>query len=115
MSDVYFGGRLSGKRLDQAVKTMAPLDPQYWIGRAKGRAVFMANGRLDERTPFAAALALQRAAKQPKQIVNYNGGHDIEEEFRPRVFGASFAFLAKYLPLQRAPASTGSRVGAVKR
>lgn len=100
-SDVYFGGRLTGKRLAAAVKRMAPLDPQYWIPRAKGRAVFMANGRLDERTPFASALALQRAAGQPKQIVNYPGGHDIEEEFRPKVFGASFAFLAKYLRFGR--------------
>jgi cephalosporin-C deacetylase-like acetyl esterase len=96
-SDVYFGGRITGKRLAQAVKKMAPLDPLYWIPRAKGRAVFMANGRLDERTPFASALALHNAAKQPKQVVIYNGGHDIEEEFRPRVFGGSFTFLAKYL------------------
>src|SRR4051794_37713708 len=50
-SDVYFGGRQTGKPLARAVKRMAPLDPQYWIPRAKGRAVFMANGRQDERTP----------------------------------------------------------------
>jgi dipeptidyl aminopeptidase/acylaminoacyl peptidase len=96
-SDVYFGGRLSGKRLDQAVKRMAPLDPQYWVPRASGRAVFMANGRRDERTPFVSAQALHSAAKQPKQVLIYDGGHDIEEPFRTRVFDASLAFLAKYL------------------
>jgi len=96
-SDVYFGGRLSGKPLARAVKRMAPLDPQYWIPRAKGRAVFMANGRRDERTPFASAQALHSAAKQPRQVLVYDGGHDIEEPFRTRVFDASFAFLARYL------------------
>jgi uncharacterized protein len=96
-SDVYFGGRITGKRLDAAVKKMAPIDPLYWIPRAKGRAVFMAAGKLDERTPLASAQALHRAAKQPKQVIVYNGGHDIEEPFRTRVFGASFKFLAKYL------------------
>ena len=96
-SGVYFDGPLSGRRLDQAVRRMAPLDPQYWIPRARGRPVFMANGRNDERTPFVAAQALHRAARQPKQVLIYNGGHDIEEQYRARVFGASYAFLARYL------------------
>ena len=43
---------------------------------------------------------------------SYNGGHDIEEEFRPKVFGASLAFLAKYLRFSarpRAPARGPAR------
>ncbi|MFN8132819.1 MAG: acetylxylan esterase [Solirubrobacteraceae bacterium] len=94
---VYFGGRLAGARLARAVRVMSPLDPKWWIPRASGRPVFMAAGRRDDRTPFAAALALQRAARAPKQVVNYDGGHDIEEPFRTKVFRDSFAFLGRAL------------------
>ncbi len=96
-TDVYFGGRLTGARLGRAARKMNPLDPRWWISRANGRAVFMAAGRRDERTPFASAQALHRAARQPKQVIVYDGGHDIEEPYRTRVFRASFAFLGKYL------------------
>lgn len=96
---VYFGGQQTGARLTRAVRRMAPLDPKYWIPRANGRAVFMANGRQDAFIPFVSAQALHRAARQPKQVVIYNGGHDVEEEFRPRVFGGGFSFLAKHLRL----------------
>lgn len=96
-TDVYFGGRLRGARLSQAVRKMNPIDPKWWIPRAAGRAVFMAAGRRDERTPFASAQALHRAARQPKQVLVYDGGHDIEEPYRTRVFRASFAFLATQL------------------
>jgi dipeptidyl aminopeptidase/acylaminoacyl peptidase len=96
-SDVYFGGRLSGRRLDQAVRRMDNLDPKHWIPRAAGRPVFMASGRRDERTPFVAAQALHRAAKAPKQVLIFDGGHDIEEPHHTRVYRASLAFLARYL------------------
>ncbi len=96
-SYAYLGGPLRGNRLDKAVRKMAPLDPKYWIPRANGRAVFMAAGRRDEIQPFVSAKALHRAAKEPKQVLVYNGGHDIEEPHRTRVYRASYAFLARHL------------------
>lgn len=94
---VWLGGNLSGARLDAAVRKLAPLDPKIWIARAAGRPVFMANGRLDDATPLAAAKALHAAAGKPKEILIYNGGHDTEEPFHTQVYKASAAFFKSYL------------------
>ena len=96
-SYAVLGGPLSGRKLDQAVLKMRNLDPKYWIPRAKGRPVFMANGRTDEQTPFASAQALHRAAREPKQVLVYDGGHDIEEPHATRIAKAVDAFLKRYL------------------
>jgi dipeptidyl aminopeptidase/acylaminoacyl peptidase len=98
---VMLGGNLRGKRLNTAVKKLAPIDPKRWIPRARGRAVFMAAGRKDDATPIASARALHRAARKPKKVIVYNGGHDIEEPHGTRVYKAATAFLKKHLRLRR--------------
>jgi len=98
---VMLGGNLSGARLKAAVRKLDPIDPRHWIGRAGGRAVFMAAGRIDDATPFASARALHRAARQPKQVLVYDGGHDIEEPHGARVRRAVAAFLKRHLNLRR--------------
>jgi cephalosporin-C deacetylase-like acetyl esterase len=98
---VVLGGNLTGARLNAAVRRLDPIDPKHWIGRAAGRPVFMAAGRRDDATPFASARALHRAAKQPKQVVVYNGGHDIEEPYGTRVQRAASAFMKRHLKLRR--------------
>ncbi len=100
-SYVPLGGNLSGARLKAAVRRLDPIDPKHWIGRAAGRPVFMAAGRLDDATPIASARALHRAARQPKQVLIYNGGHDMEEPFGTRIRRASAAFLTRHLKLRR--------------
>jgi fermentation-respiration switch protein FrsA (DUF1100 family) len=72
-----------------------------WILRARGRAVFMAAGRRDDATPFASAKALHRAAREPKEVLVYDGGHDIEEPHGTRVARAASAFLQRHLQLER--------------
>jgi cephalosporin-C deacetylase-like acetyl esterase len=98
---VVLGGNLTGARLNAAVRRLDPIDPKHWIGRAAGRPVFMAAGRLDDATPFASARALHRAAKRPKEVVVYNGGHDIEEPHGTRVRRAASAFMTRHLRLRR--------------
>ena len=79
---------------------MATLDPEYWISRTNGRAVFMASGRRDEVVPFASAQALHRAARPPKEVLVYNGGHDTEEPYGTRVRKAAAVFLNRYLHIR---------------
>jgi uncharacterized protein len=98
---VMLGGNLRGARLKAAVRRLAPLDPLHWIPRAAGRAVFMAAGRRDDATPFASARALHRAAGRPKEVLVYNGGHDIEEPHGTRVRRAASAFMERHLRLRR--------------
>lgn len=52
------------------------VDPARFIGRISPRPVLILSG-LDDRTiPRANARLLQAAARRPKTIVNYRGGHD---------------------------------------
>jgi uncharacterized protein len=97
---VWMNGPLSGDRLNAAVRKLGPLDPKYWIPRADGRPVFIASGRQDYATPFVAAQALHRAAREPKQIVIYNGGHDIEEPHGARVRRAAALFFNRTLHIR---------------
>jgi uncharacterized protein len=98
---VVLGGNLRGARLKAAVRRLDPIDPRHWIGRAAGRPVFMAAGRRDDATPFASAQALHRAARRPKEVLVYNGGHDIEEPHGTRVRRAVAAFMKRHLGLRR--------------
>jgi fermentation-respiration switch protein FrsA (DUF1100 family) len=61
----------------------------------------MAAGRRDDATPIASARALHRAARQPKEVLVYNGGHDIEEPHGTRVRRAASAFMKRHLRLRR--------------
>jgi cephalosporin-C deacetylase-like acetyl esterase len=98
---VMLGGNLTGAKLNAAVRRLDPIDPKHWIGRAAGRPVLMAAGRRDDATPFASAKALHRAARQPKTVLVYNGGHDIEEPHGTRVRRAIDAFMKRHLKLRR--------------
>jgi len=45
--------------------------------------------------------ALHRAARQPKEVLVYDGGHDMEEPYGTRVRRAAAAFLGRHLHLRR--------------
>jgi fermentation-respiration switch protein FrsA (DUF1100 family) len=63
-------------KLAAAVRILAPLDPARAIGRIAPRPVMILSGREDTAVSFSSALELQRAARAPKTIVDYNGGHE---------------------------------------
>lgn len=64
--------------LDESVRVLDPIDPVHWVGRISPRPVLMLNGRTDQLIPVPAADALHDAARQPKQVEWYPGGHSPE-------------------------------------
>lgn len=61
--------------LNESVRVLDPIDPAHWVGRISPRPVLMLNGRTDRLIPVPAADALHDAARQPKQVEWYPGGH----------------------------------------
>jgi pimeloyl-ACP methyl ester carboxylesterase len=62
--------------LDHAVKVLSPYDLERWIGKIAPRPVMLINGRFDPIVAPADALQLAAAARSPKTILYFNGGHD---------------------------------------
>jgi uncharacterized protein len=56
---------------------MADVDPVNFVGHISPRPVLMQNGKTDTLIPPAAAEPLHKAAKEPKTVRWYPGGHDI--------------------------------------
>jgi fermentation-respiration switch protein FrsA (DUF1100 family) len=67
---------LDPEALASAQKILSPLDPARFIGRIAPRPVLILSGLDDEIVVTSTARALQTAARRPKTIVNYSGGHD---------------------------------------
>jgi len=56
---------------------LADVDPINFVGHISPRPVLLQNGKTDLHVPPAAAEPLHKAAKEPKTIRWYPGGHDI--------------------------------------
>lgn len=61
--------------LDAAVKELDPIDPVHWVRRISPRPLLMLNGDADTIVPPDSARALHNAARKPKDIVWFHGGH----------------------------------------
>ena len=59
----------------RALRLLGALDPARWVGHISPRPVLMINGESDQIVVPAAARALWQAAREPKRIVTYGGGH----------------------------------------
>jgi pimeloyl-ACP methyl ester carboxylesterase len=75
--------RSQEQALEQALRRLAPVDPALWVGEISPRPVLMINGRTDTLIDPPAATALHEAARPPKQIIWYPGGH-FEALIEPR-------------------------------
>lgn len=62
--------------LDHAVEVLSPYDPVKWIGRIAPRPVMIMNGRFDPVVLPGDAMELSAAAKRPKTVLFFDGGHD---------------------------------------
>jgi cephalosporin-C deacetylase-like acetyl esterase len=56
---------------------MADVDPVNFVGHISPRPVLMQNGKADRYVPPVAAEPLHKAARDPKVVRWYPGGHDI--------------------------------------
>lgn len=110
---VYGGGNLwrllSAEAADELGKWRLPaylvgwyfgsvFDPARYVGRIAPRPVLLQNGKADTVVSPAAARALQEAAREPKQIIWYEGDHlgktsDLDQELVVRVIADSLKFL----------------------
>ena len=61
--------------LDAVVAALDPLDPAKWVGRIAPRPVLIVHGDADDVVPPPTAQALFDAARDPKTMLWYAGGH----------------------------------------
>lgn len=66
----------TGERLQSALRILRPYEPASWVRRISPRPVLFVQGTHDETTSAAQAANLQRAAREPKEVVTYDGPHD---------------------------------------
>ena len=61
--------------LDAVADSLAPVDPQYFVGRIAPRPAMFMNGRQDYAISPEAGARLQDLAGEPKETYWYDGGH----------------------------------------
>ncbi|MGK2938415.1 MAG: alpha/beta hydrolase family protein, partial [Solirubrobacteraceae bacterium] len=62
--------------LEHAVEILSPYDSKRWIKRIAPRPVMLLNGRYDPVVLPGDAMELAAAARRPKTLLYYDGGHD---------------------------------------
>jgi pimeloyl-ACP methyl ester carboxylesterase len=63
-------------RLRAALRILSPLNPARFVGRISPRPVLILSGREDKAVVLSNARVLEAAAREPKTILEYRGGHD---------------------------------------
>ncbi|MCS7191073.1 MAG: alpha/beta hydrolase, partial [Fimbriimonadales bacterium] len=63
------------QQVQEALRVMDVVDPIHWVGRIAPRPVLFINGDADNIVPVESNKALHEAAREPKKIVWYKGGH----------------------------------------
>src|SRR5437763_152262 len=79
------------KKLRAYIRLMSFTNPVLYVRNATPAALLIQNGTRDPFTPRAEALALQRAASEPKDVRWYPGGH----ELTPEAYADRGQFLAR--------------------
>jgi pimeloyl-ACP methyl ester carboxylesterase len=62
--------------LAHAVRVLGAYDPVKWIGRIAPRPLMLINGRFDPVVTPVDALELAAAARRPKTVLYFDGGHN---------------------------------------
>lgn len=63
-------------QLRAAVRLLSPLDPDRWLGRISPRPLLLLFGTHDPFVPQSSKLDNASAAREPKTVVIFNGGHN---------------------------------------
>jgi cephalosporin-C deacetylase-like acetyl esterase len=90
----------AAKEIERAMKAMDIVDPIHWVGRISPRPVLMINGDADDVVPVEANRALHEAAREPKKIVWYKGGHVPPPTELPNVLNTVMDWLNQHLKAQ---------------
>lgn len=85
------------ERIPEALQALEPVDPIHWVGRITPRPVLFINGDADDVVPVPSNKALHEAAKEPKQILWYKGGHVPQGDQLPIVLQAIQNWLETHL------------------
>lgn len=62
------------------LQAMTPIEPIRFIAHASPTPLLLQSGRLDDLVPAADAQALHTAAPQPKTILWYDAGHNLNQQ-----------------------------------
>ncbi|GBC93038.1 hypothetical protein HRbin15_01523 [bacterium HR15] len=85
------------KEIEQALKAMEIVDPIHWVGRISPRPVLMINGDADDVVPVESNKALHEAAREPKKVIWYKGGHVPPPTEMPKVLDTIMRWLDEHL------------------
>lgn len=88
---------LSREEIEFGFRAMDPVDPRHWIGKISPRPVLLINGDADRVVPVAGNRILHAAAREPKTILWYRGGHLPMGKEGTRVKTAMVEWLRKHL------------------
>jgi dienelactone hydrolase len=59
---------------------MDPIEPIHWVGRAAPARLLFQNGQTDTMVPAADGRAYQEAGSEPKKVLWYDAGHQLNEQ-----------------------------------
>jgi cephalosporin-C deacetylase-like acetyl esterase len=62
------------------LELMEPIEPIHWVGRAAPAHLLFQNGRQDTLVPPSQARAYQEAGSEPKTVLWYDAGHQLNDE-----------------------------------
>ncbi|MCD6351019.1 MAG: alpha/beta fold hydrolase, partial [Armatimonadetes bacterium] len=80
------------------------IDPVTYVAHISPRPTWFLNGRQDEIVPSACAEALQQAAREPKRVIWYDGGHLPPVPVALKTLSEWVNEVLNKLPAERAPA-----------
>lgn len=87
--------------METALRKLRAFESARWVAKISPRPVMLVNGRRDPRVPVVDGLNLAAAAREPKTVFFYDGGHDPfapphREEVISRVVSFLLTELAEY-------------------
>jgi fermentation-respiration switch protein FrsA (DUF1100 family) len=80
------------------VEVLGPYDLERWIGRIAPRPVMLVEGRHDPIVSPADALQLAAAARPPKTVLYFDGGHDPFDDQEVSLETTKFLVKSLHLP-----------------
>lgn len=87
--------RLPGRRSEQWLEAMWPIEPVHYVAHAAPAALLFQNGTLDDLVLPADGLRFQQAGSEPKTMLWYDTGHGTS----PAAFDHAMAFLHDHIGL----------------